>query len=110
MRIYLDASTLGARLAQQLRSKRLSQSLMASKLGVTQGELSKILRGQFKTRNLLVEKICKYVDINPMDFRKPLKTTRSRPEAVIALSLACKGQQSRERAVVRILRAIQDLS
>jgi transcriptional regulator with XRE-family HTH domain len=107
--MYLDATALGARLAEQLRSKGLSQSSVADRLETTQGEISKILHGQFKTRNPLVAKLCKYVNINPVDFRRTPKTIRSRPDAVLALSLACKGQQSREKAVVRILRAIQDL-
>jgi transcriptional regulator with XRE-family HTH domain len=110
MRVYLNATALGAQLTTLFRDRNLSQAAVASDLGVTQGEVSRILRGRFKTLNTLVTKLCTYVNIDPRDFRQVTKAATSRADAILALSLACKGQKSRERTVVRILRAIQDLT
>lgn len=109
MREYLDAHSLGRRLTEWLQGKELSRTSLAQTIGATQGEVSKILLGRFKTENSLVARICKYANIPLDEFRISRAARATNREAVTALSLACKGRLSREKAVVRILRAIQEL-
>jgi transcriptional regulator with XRE-family HTH domain len=110
MRIYLDHDRLGSHLAQLFKAKDLSQATIARGVSATQGEISKILNGNFRTQNSLVTKLCKYAAIDIASFHKAVVKKSAGSEAMLALSLACKGEASREKAVVRILRAIHDLA
>jgi transcriptional regulator with XRE-family HTH domain len=111
MRVYLQSRQLGKAIADALLQKGRTQVSAASDLNIAQGQLSHLLSGHFKTKNALVLRACKYVNINPDNF---ILAARSADEldhdAIAALARACGGQRQKTQAVIRVLRALETLA
>jgi transcriptional regulator with XRE-family HTH domain len=111
MRIYLQSRQLGEAIAKRLLQRRKTQTAAASELSIAQGQLSHLLSGHFKTKNTLVLRVCKYVQIDPdgfkLDTRGVGKVDR---DAIVALTRACGGQKQKTEAVIRVLRALETLA
>jgi transcriptional regulator with XRE-family HTH domain len=106
MRTYIDSHRLASRLRQEFAALKLSQTEVSKALGVTQGQLSHILAGRFKTAGHLVKRICMYVHIDWHLFKCCRSNTVSK-EALAALTRACAGDKRRTAVVVNVLRAIE---
>ena len=111
MRVYLQSKPLGEALRHALKRQGKTQKTAAKDLKVAQGAISKLFSGRFKTKNASVERVCKYVDIDPDDFRqKTAKPDKIGRDAIDALARACGGQKQKTAAVIRVLRALEDLA
>jgi len=109
MRVYLQSHELGKALAKGLLDMGKTQQLAAKELNVTQGQISHLISGDFKTRNNLVLKVCKYANVNPDEFKPAPKSETIDREAIIALERACGGQRRKTAVVIRVLRALETL-
>ena len=108
MRVYLQSRQLGQALARELLQRGKTQNSASKELNIAQGQLSHLLSGHFKTKNSLVLRICKYVNINPDTFRLAAQDVgKVDREAVVALARACGGQRHKTEAVIRVLRALE---
>jgi len=111
MRVYLQSRQLGQAIARELHQKGKTQKAAAKELDIAQGQLSHLLSGHFKTKNSLVLRLCKYVNINPDTFKLPDQDPgKVDREAILALARACGGQRRKTEAVIRVLRALETLS
>jgi transcriptional regulator with XRE-family HTH domain len=110
MRVYLQSKQLGEALAKNLAQKGKTQKAAAKELSIAQGQISHLLSGDFKTKNSLVILVCKYVNIDPDEFKV---TTRDADkvdqDAIVALARACRGQKRKTAVVIRVLRALETL-
>jgi len=110
MRIYLQSNELGKALAKGLLHMEKTQTMTAKELNITQGQISHLISGDFKTKNGLVLLVCKYVNIDPDEFKlTPPKSETIDREAIIALERACGGQRRKTAVVIRVLRALETL-
>lgn len=109
MRKYVDSVELSREIKGRLARLEMTQAELAQAVDATQGEISHILSGKFKTENDLVQRICKYVKIRTQTFRSSPPRSRPPKEAVQALAHACRGSRLRTQTVVRILRALEGL-
>ena len=58
-----------------------------------------------------VESVCKYVNIDPDEFREvAMKPDKVDQDAIAALTRACGGQKQKTVAVIRVLRALENLA
>jgi len=111
MRVYLQSQQLGQAIARELLKNAKTQKSAAYKLKIAQGQLSHLLSGHFRTKNALVLRVCKYVNINPDTFKLAVQDVgKVDREAVAALARACGGQRRKTEAVIRVLRALETLS
>lgn len=111
MRVYLESKTLGQALSRELLQGGKTQTIAAKELNIAQGQLSHLLSGHFKTPNALVLRVCKYVNINPDNFKAATQEVgKVDRAAVAALARACGGQRQRTEAVIRVLRALETLT
>ena len=108
MRKYIDAIGLSKSLKEELISRSMSQNDLANAVKSTQGEISNLLSGRFKTENNLVRRVCKYVRIDSNKYRLRLGRAPSK-DVFAALVFACHGNSRRTRKVAQILRAIESL-
>src|SRR4051794_40133825 len=69
MRIYLKSEALGEHIAKGLSKLAKTQTMVAKELKVAQGQISRVISGDFKTKNELVVRVCRYVNIDPDTFR-----------------------------------------
>ena len=110
MRVYLQSQQLGQAIARDLLKNEKTQKTAANKLNIAQGQLSHLLSGHFKTKNALVFRVCKYVNINPDTFKLAVQDVgKVDREAVVALARACGGQRRKTEAIIRVLRALETL-
>jgi transcriptional regulator with XRE-family HTH domain len=108
MRVYLQSRPLGAALKEALKKLGKTQVLAASELSISQGQLSHVLSGDFKTKNGVVTKVCKYVNVDADSFATPTEASGELDrEALAALSRACGGHKHKTVAVIRVLRALE---
>jgi transcriptional regulator with XRE-family HTH domain len=112
VKTFVQATALGEEIAKAMKQRSLSQVMLSKKLKITQGQISNVTRGRFKTENNLVLKICKYVKINPEKYRINSSDDFSDlpPEVTAALSRICSRNTNRRGAVVRILSLLEDLT
>jgi hypothetical protein len=111
MRIYLQSRQLGQAIGRELSQKANTQQNAAKALNITQGQISHIVAGDFKTKNSTVIRICKYVKINPDNFRQTVQNVgKVDREAVAALARACGGQPRKTEAIIKVLRALEEIS
>ena len=111
MRIYVQSRKLGQAIGRALDQKGKSQIQAAKELNIKQGQISHLVAGDFKTKNRLVTKVCKYVNINPDKFRVPVQNIgKVDREAVAALARACSGHPRKTEAVIKVLRALESFS
>jgi len=111
MPVYLHSRQLGQAIAKELHQREMTQKQAARELETTQGQISHLLSGHFKTKNHLVLRVCKYVNINPDTFKRPDQDLgKIDPEAMAALARACGGQPRKTEAVIRVLRALEALA
>ena len=110
MRVYLQSRKLGQAIARELLKNDRTQESAAKELNMAQGQLSHLISGHFKTKNALVTRVCKYVNIDPETFRLAAQDVgQVDQEAVAALARACGGQKRKTDAVIRVLRALETL-
>src|ERR1700722_2362212 len=108
MRVYLQSHELGKAIAKGLLRLGQTQIQAANALKITQGQISHLIAGDFKTKNNLVLRVCEYVHIDSDEFRlAPPKVDDIDPQAIIALTRACGGQQRKTAAVIRVLLALE---
>jgi plasmid maintenance system antidote protein VapI len=111
MRVYLQSRQLGQAIARELLKNDKTQTSAANELNIKQGQLSHLISGHFKTKNPLVLRVCKYVNINPDTFTLAVQDVgKVDREAVAALARACGGQRRKTEAVIRVLRALETLA
>jgi hypothetical protein len=111
MRVYLQSRQLGQAIAKELFKNGKTQIAAAIDLNIAQGQLSHLVSGHFKTKNSLVVRVCKYVNINPDTFKLATQDVGEMDrEAVVALARACGGQRRKTEVVIRVLRALETLA
>ena len=110
MRMLLQSKSLGKAIAAALEKTQKTQKIAAQELNVTQGQISHIVAGNFKTKNKLVIKVCNYVNIDPDRFHEQPAKSEIDPDALAALGRACRGPKQKTNVVIRVLRALEDLS
>ena len=111
MRVYLQSLQLGQAIARELLQNGKTQKTAAKELNIAQGQLSHLLAGHFKTKNALVLRVCKYVNIDPDAFRLAAQAAGDVDrDAMVALARACGGQKQKTEAVIRVLRALETLA
>ena len=110
MRVYLNSKQLGDAVRDVLEKRAETQKKAAANIGVTQGALGNFLAGRFKTENAFVQVVCKYANLNPRDFLLESRTVEPPSnEMLVALNRVCGGAHAKQRAVLRILHALEDL-
>jgi len=111
MRVYLQSQQLGQAIARELFKNEKTQKNAANDLNITQGQLSHLVSGHFKTKNSLVLRVCRYVNINPDTFKLVDQDMGNVDrEAVAALARACGGQRRKTEAVIRVLKALETIA
>ena len=111
MRVHLQSEPLGEAVGKALDKMGQSQKTAAKSLGISQGQVSRLVSGDFRTKNKLVVKVCTYVQIDPDTFReRPAEKNDVGREALAALGRACQGPKRKTAVVIRVLRALEDLS
>src|SRR5215204_3964896 len=100
MRVYLQSRELGQAVASALLQRGVTQLEVSKQLKITQGQLSHLVAGHFKTKNRLVQLVCDYANINPETFR--IRTAQLDPKALDALARACGGEKHRTTAIIRV--------
>jgi transcriptional regulator with XRE-family HTH domain len=93
-------------LCEVFKNNRSTQQQIASATGVHQSQVSRILRGHFRTVTPNVAKLCKYANITPQ-----MKTTKNSISEELNRELVrlLDGTAKREQTVLRLLKAICDL-
>lgn len=94
-----------SRLVTQLKTrlKDESQTSVQAATGINQGQISRILRGEFTRISTNVVKLCKYAKIDLPEVPK----SRLPPDLTLALNKLWSGSGSNAKALSRMLRAIQ---
>ena len=112
MKKFIQSSVLGEEIAKAMKRRSLSQIVLSKRLNVTQGQISNVVRGRFKTENHLVLKICKYVKIDIQKYRLYSHEPNASipPEVTAVLSRICSRKSNRRGAVVRILSLLEELT
>ena len=110
MRVYLQSEPLGEAIAKALVQMNKTQDIAAKELKRTQGQISHLLSGDFKTKNELVIQVCKYVNIDPDTFKRKPSGAGVDRKAIEALGRACGGHKQKTAAVIRVLRALETFS
>lgn len=112
MKFYLNSPNLGEEIKSAMSQRDITQMLLAKRIGVTQGQISNVVKGKFKTRNNLVLRICKYLKINCNKFH----TTNSDnavsipPEIEASLVRLCSHSKGAKKTVLKILSLLENLS
>ena len=84
--IHLVKAGLVLKIAKTIESKRLSQAAAAEKLGISQPDVSKILRGQF--RSVTVERLIKWLNALGQDVEIAVKPARRREQGKLTCECA----------------------
>lgn len=93
-------------LCEVFKNNRSTQQQIAAKTGVHQSQVSRILRGHFRTVTPNVAKICKYANVTPQTgITKSAVPEELNRELVRLLD----GTAKREQTILRLLKAICDL-
>src|SRR5436190_14831899 len=102
VRIYLKSKSLGEAIAKALDKRGETQETAAKVLKTSQGRISHLLAGDFRTKRGLVLKLCEYANIDPDRYLvSPGATHRVDQQAIDALARACGGQKHKTEAVIR---------
>lgn len=110
MRTYLESKKLASTLRANLDRMGKSQNTIAKELKISQGQLSHLLAGHFKTANPLVRSICKYANIDVRSFICSNASSQVVDRNVLGvLQRACSGSRRKAAVVVRVLRALENL-
>ena len=112
MKVFLDSPRLGNEIRKVMAAQRITQMRMAEALNVTQGQISNVVRGRFRTNNNLVRRVCKYVKVNAARFRaNDYRETSSVPLDISAsLIRLCSRSRERRGTVLKILSLLEDLT
>ncbi|UDF35534.1 UNVERIFIED_ORG: helix-turn-helix domain-containing protein [Shinella sp. XGS7] len=90
--------------AQLFKSLGLTQSDVASAIGASQSQVSRILSGNIVRRTKLFEEICSYADsIEP---GVSIDTVRSNNELLSALAETWDGSAAHSRALAAVIRSL----
>jgi transcriptional regulator with XRE-family HTH domain len=107
MAFRVDNRRLADALRARFSTRGWTQSQVARDLGVAQSQISKILSGRFRFGEGLPSKVCKYAQIDLNDFL--LKSAGDSGETLEAVRRFCRGDRRRERVLIRLLTALNDL-
>jgi transcriptional regulator with XRE-family HTH domain len=107
MAFRVDSARLARVLQERFRNQGRTQSEVATALGVSQGQISKILAGKFSVGEGLPARICKYAQIDLDDFR--LESSKDPMEAIAAVRRFCRGDRRRENLIIRLISALNEL-
>jgi transcriptional regulator with XRE-family HTH domain len=95
------------RAAEICREKGISQSQIASAVGASQPQVSRILAGRGQRQSRLLEEVCLYVE--KFDVGVSTDAVRANEELIEALSTIWDGSASHARAVACVIRSLAAL-
>lgn len=105
----IDAVATGRACREAFRRAKMSQSELANRVGLHQGRISRLLRGQFTELTPKLEQACLILGVSPV-YRRRSFDAGEHPEIVAALELLLDGSQRRARNVLKLLRTARSLS
>lgn len=90
------------------RRLNLTQSQIAEALGVSQGQVSRILSGKMQRSSRILEEVCLYIE--RMDQGVTVEAVRANDELINALCETWNGSAMHARALAIVIRATKALS
>ena len=97
---------LVAELVEFFEKNEITQQQIAKATGVHQSQVSRILRGQFRSADGNVSKICKYAKVTASGTATKKSAST---ELLEELNQLLDGTTKREQAVIRLLKVIRNL-
>lgn len=98
---------LALSLAPQFKSARLTQAEIASAIGASQSQVSRVLSGHIKHHTKLLEKLCIYAKNQLPYIDKP--DVRKNSELMSALAEVWDGTEAHAQALAQVIRSLARL-
>jgi transcriptional regulator with XRE-family HTH domain len=107
--IRINNIELSKQLKQAVQRKRIKQSDLSSYIGITQPQISRILKGKFRRPSKAIYALCTFLNVEIRQVEGDVSLSKY-PELRLCLSEILDGSRQRERAIVRLLRSARKLS
>lgn len=109
MNKHLTVKEIAKALHRWMERGELSQALIAEKLNIHQSQVSRILRGNFKRFSSNVRKFCDEARIDVQAVAPERVRPRKSRRLQKALEEVWDGTERHERALIRVIRSLQQL-
>lgn len=107
-----EAQNIAGMLKSAFEEKCITQSNLCKKIDLSQGQVSRILKGQFTKIDGGVLKLCAYFEINLefFEFQIQLSHVEIERELVQAFRLVWNGSYEQAKALIKVIRACGEVS
>lgn len=104
----IDNIKTSALLRRKWRESGLTQTALARETKVTQGQLSRVLAGQFQRPGGTITQLCAHFRVKPI-YRRESVSLSKYPALARSLAAIMDGTRRREFAVARLLKGARSL-
>lgn len=102
-----DPRLIAHALADQFKAAGLTQAAIASTIGVSQSQVSRVLAGHIKRRTKLLDALCVYAESQILHIDKP--DVRKNSVLMSALTQVWDGTETHAQALAQVIRSLAQL-
>jgi transcriptional regulator with XRE-family HTH domain len=103
-----DTQLIASNLAQRAKSLNVTQSEIASAIGITQSQISRIFDGKIKRHSKVLDEIAKFLDVQPLGVTADAVLSNS--ELINALAATWNGTPAHSTALATVIRTLRVLN